>query len=330
MRAARLHGIGDIRFGNAPEPSHPSGNEVLLRVLAAGICGSDLHNFKTGQWLSRVPSTPGHELVGEVIALGPDVAKLSLGDHVVADSRVACGTCPACRRGQANLCKRLGFVGEVCDGGFAEKTLLPETGVLPVDRALSPAVAAMAEPLAVALHAVNRLAPAKGDPILITGAGPIGGLVSLVLARDGYGPLFIVDRNEDRRQLVAKVTGAAASTLENAPPTCFAVDATGSAAVASALVARSAGGTRIVFVGIFHEELTIDPNLIVEREIDLVGCGAFAGELPLAAQRLGTYASDLERFIEGPIPLSDVPRAYERLIAGRATRLKTIIDPALA
>jgi len=329
MRAARLYGIGDIRFETVPEPSRPSKNEALLRVLAAGICGSDLHNFKTGQWLSRVPSTPGHELVGEVIALGPDVRNLQVGDRVVADSRVACGTCPACRRGQANLCRRLGFVGEVCDGGFAEMTLLPETGVLPVGQMLPPIVAAMAEPLAVALHAVNRLAPEKGEPILITGAGPIGGLVTLVLARDGFGPLYIVDRNDDRRQLVAEITGASPATLEDAPETRFAVDATGSAAVASALVGRAAGGARIVFVGIFHEKLTIDPNFIVEREIDLVGCGAFSTELPSAVQRLGTYAGDLGRFVEGPIPLSDVPQAYERLIAGKAGRLKTIIDPAL-
>ena len=114
-----------------------------------------------------------------------------------------------------------------------------------------------------------------------------------------------------------------------APPTRFAVDATGSAAVASALVARSASGARIVFVGIFHEKLTIDPNLIVEREIDLIGCGAFAGELPLAVERLTPYAADLARYVEGPISLAGVPSAYQNLINGKATKLKTIIDPAL-
>lgn len=329
MRVARLYGIGDLRVEAVPEPTTPTGSDVLIKVLAAGICGSDLHNFKTGQWLSRTPSTPGHELAGEVIAVGPDVRKFKPGDRVVADSRVACGNCPACRRGSPNLCQKLGFVGEVCDGGFAEMTLLPESIVLTIDAALPPAVAAMAEPLAVALHAVNRLTPERGEPILIAGAGPIGGLVALVLAREGFGPLYIVDRNEARQRLVAEVTGASPATLDDAPPTRFAVDATGSAAVAAALAARSASGARIVFVGIFHERLTIDPNLIVEREIDLVGCGAFAGELPLAVARLPAYAADLARYVEGPISLADVPNAYQNLIAGKAQKLKKIIDPAL-
>ena len=122
MRAARLYGVGDLRIETIPEPASPTGADVLIKVLAAGICGSDLHNFKTGQWLSRVPSTPGHELVGEILAVGTEVRKLKTGDHVVADSRVACGMCPACRRGSPNLCQKLGFVGEVCDGGFAEMT----------------------------------------------------------------------------------------------------------------------------------------------------------------------------------------------------------------
>ena len=329
MRVARLYGIGDLRVEAVPEPTTPTGSDVLIKVLAAGICGSDLHNFKTGQWLSRTPSTPGHELAGEVIAVGPDVRKFKPGDRVVADSRVACGNCPACRRGSPNLCQKLGFVGEVCDGGFAEMTLLPESIVLTIDAALPPAVAAMAEPLAVALHAVNRLTPERGEPILIAGAGPIGGLVALVLAREGFGPLYIVDRNEARQRLVAEVTGASPATLDDAPPTRFAVDATGSAAVAAALAARSASGARIVFVGIFHERLTIDPNLIVEKEIDLIGCGAFAGELPLAVERLPAYAADLARYVEGPIRLADVPSAYQNLIAGKAQKLKKIIDPAL-
>lgn len=330
MRAARLYGIGDLRIETVPRPPPPSGQQVLIKVLAAGICGSDLHNFKTGQWLSRKPSTPGHELTGEVVAVGPDVRKFKPGDRVVADSRVACGTCPACRRGSPNLCLTLGFVGEVCDGGFAEMTVLPESIVLPADRALPPAVAAMAEPLAVALHAVNRLSPERGEPILIAGAGPIGGLVTLVLAREGSGPLYIVDRNEARQALVAEVTGAMPTTLADAPTTRFAVDATGSAAVAAALISRASGGSRVVFVGIFHETLTIDPNLIVEREIDLIGCGAFAGELPLAVARLRSYATDLAPFVEGPIRLADVPEAYQNLIAGKVRKLKVIIAPALA
>src|SRR4051812_1236150 len=148
MRAARLHDVGDLRVEEIAPPSAPQGKEVVIRVAAAGVCGSDLHNFRTGQWMSRKPSTPGHELSGEVVAVGSAVTKFSPGDRVVADSRFWCGECAQCRSGLRHLCERLGYVGEVCDGGFAEALLLPERLLLPVDPRVEPAVAAMAEPLA--------------------------------------------------------------------------------------------------------------------------------------------------------------------------------------
>ena len=112
MRAVRLYGVGDLRVEEVPRPAAPSGSDVLLKVLAAGICGSDLHNFRTGQWISRAPSTPGHELAGEVLAVGTSVAGFAPGDRVVADSRFWCGACPACVSGRAEplrkarLCRR--------------------------------------------------------------------------------------------------------------------------------------------------------------------------------------------------------------------------------
>ncbi|NBB83482.1 MAG: alcohol dehydrogenase catalytic domain-containing protein [Alphaproteobacteria bacterium] len=163
MRAVRLHGIGDLRVEEVADPPAPDGDGVRLAVEAAGICGSDLHNFRTGIWMSRLPSTPGHELVATVEAVGPAVTGLSVGDRVVADSRVPCGTCPACRAGRSYLCPAMGFVGEVNDGGFAPTTVLPEHQVLRLpDPGVPARVAALAEPLAVALHAVNRLAPPAG------------------------------------------------------------------------------------------------------------------------------------------------------------------------
>src|SRR5688572_17553191 len=147
MRAVRLHGIGDLRVEEVPPPAAPEPGWAGLKVLAAGICGSDLHNFRTGQWISRAPSTPGHELCGEITAVGAGVEGLSVGDRVVADSRFWCGTCEACRAGRPNLCERLGYVGEVCDGGFAEELILPVRLLHKVPGFLDPAIAATAEPL---------------------------------------------------------------------------------------------------------------------------------------------------------------------------------------
>ena len=138
MRAARLHGIGELRIEDVPSPGDPAEGWVRCRVTAAGICGSDLHNYRTGMWISRAPSTPGPARAGIVPAGGAGGAGFAEGDAVVADSRVFCGTCPACRAGRHNLCASLGFVGEVCDGGFAEEVVLPARLLHKVDPELDP------------------------------------------------------------------------------------------------------------------------------------------------------------------------------------------------
>ncbi|MBB3770925.1 (R,R)-butanediol dehydrogenase/meso-butanediol dehydrogenase/diacetyl reductase [Angulomicrobium tetraedrale] len=335
MKAVRLHGAGDLRVEAVPAPGAPVPGWVRLTVTAAGICGSDLHNYRTGQWITRAPSIAGHELAGVVAALGDGVEGFVVGDTVVADSRVWCGECPACRTGRRHLCERLGFVGEACDGGFAEEIVLPARLLLPLAPFIDPAVAAMAEPLAVALHAVRRLAPRHGEPVLVVGCGPIGGLAALVLARDHDGPILLADRNAARAVRVAEVTGGSVTALDaDALRAALggrlpgaAVEATGSPAALDALIGAVAGGARVALVGIYHGRLALDPNLLVEREIDLVGCHAFTDELTEAVARLPQLAGDLARLIDRQIGLDAVPDAYARLLKGEAQGLKTIIRP---
>lgn len=159
MKAARFYGVGDLRIEDIAPPSALPDDAVRVRVLAAGICGSDLHNFRTGQWIGPLPVTPGHEFCGEVLAIGSAVSRFAVGDRVVADSRVGCGHCAACQSGRHNLCSSLGFVGEVCDGGFAEQVQLPASRLLRVPDTLPAAIAALSEPLGVALRVVNQLNP---------------------------------------------------------------------------------------------------------------------------------------------------------------------------
>jgi (R,R)-butanediol dehydrogenase/meso-butanediol dehydrogenase/diacetyl reductase len=163
MRAVRFHGIGKLSVEEIAPPAAPGAGEVHLKVLAAGICGSDLHNFKTGQWIAHLPVTPGHEFTAEVLAVGDAVAGLAPGDRVIADSRAPCGACEQCQMGRPNLCVKLGYVGEVCDGGFAEEVVLPARGLLKVDASIPPQVAALSEPLAVALHAIKRASLRKAN-----------------------------------------------------------------------------------------------------------------------------------------------------------------------
>lgn len=336
MKAVRLYDAGDLRVEEVAAPSAPPAGFVNLQVRAAGICGSDLHNYRTGQWISRRPSTAGHEFCGRVIAVGDGVSHLATGDVVSSDSRMWCDTCAACRSGRSNICETLGFVGEVCDGGFADEVQLPARLLVRHDPQLSPHVAAMAEPLAVALHAVRRLAVPAGEPVLVVGCGTIGGLVALLLSRLHDGPLLLADLNTEKAALVGDVTGGKVVTPETSAIGAalsggrlrYALDATGSVrAIAQALDILSGGGG-LALVGISHGKLDFDPNILVEREISLIGCHAFVDELPEAVGMLTGLAPALQRFIEVLPSLDDVPEAYERLLGGKSTALKTIIDVA--
>lgn len=334
MKAVRLHDVQDLRVEDVAPPPPPPAGYVNLRVRAAGICGSDLHNYMTGQWISRRPSTAGHEFCGEVIAVGDGVTDFQIGDYVSVDSRVWCGDCPACRGGRPMICEQLGFVGEVCDGGFAEQVQLPTRLLVKHDRALRPHIAAMAEPLAVALHAVRRLALPKGEPVLVIGCGTIGGLAALLLSRLHDRVLMLADRNAERQALVAEVTGARPITMDRfaieevlgLERLRYALDATGNVEAIRAGLELMSGGGNLALVGIGHGLLNLDPNDLVEREIGLIGCHAFNDELSEAVAMLPSLADALDRFCEPIASLDDIPATYERLIRQGSPKLKAVVE----
>lgn len=333
MRAVRLHGVNDLRFEHIPSPGAPEPGWVHVRVEAAGICGSDLHNFRTGQWISRSPSVAGHELCGVVIGTGEGVEGFAVGDSVVADSRFWCGACMDCRSGHTNSCEKLGFVGEVCDGGFAEEIHLPARLLHKRDGRIDARIAAMAEPLAVALHAVRKVNVPAGEPVLVVGCGTIGGLCAVLLSRLHEGPIVLAERNAERARIVATATGGRPVELSKASIEValdgarlrYAIDATGSVAALAQTIALMAGGGALALVGISHGNLDLDPNVLVEKELSLIGCHAFRDELPEAIALLGSLEKVLIGLLDETIALEDVPSAFERLVAGRSHGLKTVI-----
>jgi len=335
MRAIRFHGKGDLRFEDLPEPPPPAEGQVRLGVRMAGICGSDLHNFATGQWISRLPVTPGHEFCAEVLSLGAGVSGLAPGDLVVVDSRASCGECDHCLRGARNLCRRMGFVGEVCDGGFAEQSVQPAHRLLKVPAGVDPAVAAMTEPLAVALRVVRQLDASPGAQVLIAGGGCIGGLVALLLRELGRHPVLLADRNADRTRLLEDVTGIRTVALEakavreaaGGTEPAFGIEATGSGEVLNRLLACVRSGGRTAMVGLFDGAQPVDVNQLVERELSLVGCSVFQDEFREAVTLLPRLAVRLAALAEPAIALEDVPAAYRSLRSGAVSRLKMLVRP---
>lgn len=324
MRAVRLHAARDLRFETVEAPLPPGPGEVTLAVTAAGICGSDLHNYATGAWISRAPSVAGHEFTGIVTALGAGVEHVSSGQRVIVDSRHVCGECPACREGDAQVCENLGFLGEIIDGGFAEAVTLPGRNVVAAPEGVADRHLAMVEPLAVALHALRRLDAPEGAEIVIAGCGPIGGFTALLATRMGH-PVRVIERNDARAALVAEVTGAVRTDLETLPRFRHAIDTTGHAAVIGGLLERIAGCSRLALVGIGAPREVLDPVQLVEREITLLGCHAYAGEFLEIGPMLPGLAEALDAFTAACIRLEEVPAAYEALLSGSATGLKTII-----
>ena len=328
MKAVRLHAKQDLRVETIPSPLPPAANEVTLAVTYAGICGSDLHNYRTGEWITRAPSVAGHEFSGTVETVGTDVSHVAVGDRVIVDSRYTCGVCRHCREGYGQVCENLGFLGEIIDGGFAENVTLPGRNVLKAPAGVPDRHLALAEPIAVALHTLNKLAAPEGAEILVVGCGPIGGLVALLAGKRGYD-VAVSDRNPTRAALVAGIASGRVVELSSDwgdKPPRFAVDATGSPDVIGYLIDHLAPGGAIALVGIGHGTLDLNPLKLVEKEIALVGCHAYSHELESLIDLLPTLSSDLDAVIAEEISLDAVPNAYDRHLAGSVDGLKTLID----
>lgn len=337
MKAARLYGIEDIRIDEVPTPVHASNHEVVLKVLAAGICGSDLHNFRTGQWFSHLPVTPGHEFCAEVVAVGERVSRFAPGDWVAADSRANCGECDMCTAGHGNLCRTMGFVGEVCDGGFAEYAVLDEKRLLRLPKGIAPELLVLSEPLGVALRVINQLQAPAGATVAVAGGGTIGGLVTFLLHEVFHHPVILFEKNDMRKQLLHHATQFTAGELDadqlyqltHGQDLCYWVEATGSGAVLQEMIRLAGPASRIALVGLFKGDVALDANRLVEAEIKLVGCSVFCDEQAEAIRLLPEIAEKLRPLISHPIALDDIPDAYQQLCAGKVNALKVVIKPGV-
>ena len=211
MLAVRLHAVGDLRLQEVPVPD-PGPGEVLIRVEAAGICGTDRHLFR-GEFPSTPPVTLGHEFAGHVVGRGAGVT-LPEGALVACDPNDWCGTCDACRRGRVNLCARNVATGIHRDGGFAGHAVFPAHKAVVLPDGLDPRHGAFCEPLACTLHGVDIGAPRAGERVLVIGGGVIG-LLALQLAGLAGAETLLLTRNPSKRELALRL-GASATAADAA------------------------------------------------------------------------------------------------------------------
>lgn len=312
MQAVQLRAVGDIAAVTVADPQ-PQAGEVLVRILAAGICGTDRHLFK-GEFPCAPPVTLGHEFCGEVIAVGAGVT-LPVGTRIACDPNIACGACDQCLRGRVNLCARNIAIGIHRDGGFARLATLPAHRALPVGD-LHPHHAAFAEPLACTLHGLDLGAPLAGERVIVLGGGVIG-LLAVQLARNAGAEVTLVTRHPARRDLALGV-GATHTAATEAEARALlpqgadlVIECAGVADTVEMAPRLARSGGRVVVLGVLPqgETVRIEPFDLLFREIQLLHSFINPFTQTRAIAMLTAGQIDVQPLISRIIPLSEAPQA---------------------
>jgi L-iditol 2-dehydrogenase len=321
MKAAVLAGPRGFRLETLSDPVAGAG-EVLVRVRAAGICGTD-YRIWTGERRVRYPLIPGHEFIGDVVAVGPGVTRVAPGHRVAVEPNWGCGACDLCRAGSGNLCLARTTVGIDRDGGFAELSALPERACWPAPAGLASDILLFTEPLAVVTRAVARAAPRPEETAAVVGAGTLGLLALQVLRARGCRVL-VVGRT-GRRLALARELGAD-STVAGAGQTVVdaarrlagrdGVDLVMETAGTAEAVELSLGqvglvrpGGRVVLTGLPHEPARIEFFWIVRREIDIRGSMIYQEEFGEAVALLAGGRVQVEKLLTHRFPLGAIDAA---------------------
>ncbi len=327
----------------------PGSDEVLVRVEACGICGSDVHGYDGSTGRRIPPVIMGHEAAGTVASTGMPGASLREGDRITFDSTIYCGECAYCRRGDVNLCDRRQVLGVSTpeyrrEGAFADFVVIPKRIVHHVPAGLPFIEAAMVEPLAVAVHAVRISEVPENAITLVVGAGMIGLLVlqalrEAVRARGSACQVFVVDVDDTRLELARQLGASAAfnaktndavaevQRLTSGVGVDVALEAVGTTATIKTAIESVRKGGTVTLIGNVAPTVEIPLQVVVGRQIRLQGSAASAGEYPECIDMLSRGAVDVKPLISRVAPLGEGPEWFERLHAREANLMKVILTP---
>ncbi|GAA5986882.1 hypothetical protein JCM5350_000351 [Sporobolomyces pararoseus] len=360
MKSALFYGKHDIKIEQIPIPQ-PTKGQVLVKVAWCGICGTDLHEFEAGPILCPTNENPhsltktglpvclGHEFSGTVESVGDGVEKWKVGDRVCIEATIACHECYGCKIGCRNACVKLGFIGlstgKNIGGGLSEYYLCdrPEDYLHKIPDNVSMKQAAMAEPLAVAIHAVKRSGFKKGEKVLVCGSGPIGSLLITVLKSKGASQIIVSEPSSARRavaqragadhlldplndDIVAKVkelTGGADCGVD------VAFEAAGNGRALEAAIGATCTRGRILNVSVWSKPAVIDMNKLVFEEKTILGSSCYRDDHPELLSALESGTINLENFITATIPLDQlVEKGFEELIHNNENHVKILVAPS--
>jgi L-iditol 2-dehydrogenase len=348
MKSLLLKQYLQLEIADFPEPQ-PGAGEVLIRVAACGICGSDVHGYDGASGRRIPPIVMGHEAAGVVAAIGEGVTRFKPGDRVTFDSTVYCGECAFCRRGEVNLCDRREVIGVSCGeyrrhGAFAESIAVPERILYRLPASMSFPEAAMLEAVSVALHAVHITGDSTGQTVLIIGAGMIGLLTMQAARAAGAGRVFIADIDATRLNLARSLGVDQAFNLSGIDLTAEILNQTGSSGVdvvleavgrnetiATAIDCVRKGGT-VTLIGNITPKVEIHLQKVVSRQIRLQGSAASSGEYPEAIDLIANGKIKIKPLISAVAPLEEGPQWFKRLYEHEPNLMKVVLttDPAIA
>lgn len=328
-----------MELADVEAPREAAPGQVIVRPQAVGICGSDFHFFlgELGE-MNRFPRIQGHEVAAVVEEVGPECVRgLRPGDVVALHPLSHCGHCYPCRIGRHNVCDNFSLIGIHSDGGLQELLRMPEELVFPTSER-RPAVAALAEPLSIAVRAVNRARIEPGEKVAILGAGPIGQSVALLAAERGAARVLMVDQIESRLQIGATM-GAEVQPWTNSAEMIelirewsggegpeVVVDATGAPDAIRAGMEAAVSAGRLVMVGMSHHDVPLRVFGFVDKELDVLGVScAQGGEFEEAVAFVERNGERLENLVTQEFPLERAPEALRWAMDHPAEAMKVVI-----
>jgi L-iditol 2-dehydrogenase len=344
VKALVLTAPSQLEVTDFPKPV-PADDEVLLRIHACGICGSDIHGWDGSTGRRRPPLIMGHEAAGEIVAVGPRVERWRSGDRVTFDSTISCGACPYCARGEVNLCDHRRVVGVAPveyrqHGAFAEFLAVPARILYALPNGLTYQQAAMVEPVSIAIHAVQRVRLAPNATAVVVGAGMIGLFVIQALRWAGASRIIAVDLADNRLALARELgaTDTLRSDLMDVPAEVarltggngadVALEVVGVSATLNLAIASVRRGGSVVLVGNLAAKTDFPLQAVVTRELTLHGTCGSAGEYPLCLDLIARGVIRVEPMISAVAPLVDGAAWFEKLSAKDGAKfMKVILAP---
>lgn len=335
MRAAKLVEPKKISIQEVDTPKIGK-DDVLIKIRAAGICGTDLHIYQGHRPDIALPRVMGHELSGEIAEVGESVTELSAGDHVVIDPVIYCGTCPACRKGKRNVCSSIMCFGCQTDGGFQDYVKVKARDAYKISKNIPFSHAAMAEPFSIAAEILERSDPAEGDRVVVYGAGTIGLCVLQALKMKGAKVLVadLVDsRLERAKKLGADMTvNTSAQDLKDVVMSSFSeggadiiIEAVGASKLADEAVEIVARGGRIVVIGFDKTELHVSEFTFVRPGIEIRGSVLNNEKFPQVVTWMEQGKIHPESMISKEYPLEKIGQAFEDILADPKSVIKVIV-----